>query len=98
MIVLVVGTLAGIVFGSIFLGYKGWFLGALLGGLTSLVLQQIKKIGVLESAIKQLTDEQLKTNQQLALLKNNLETPGANTNTSPAPTPVVKKPLADVIN
>jgi len=96
MIVLVVGALAGIVFGSIFLGYKGWFLGALLGGLTSLVLQQIKKIGALESAVKQLTDEQLKTNQQLALLKNNLQAPSADTNINP--TPVVKKPLADVIN
>ncbi len=98
MIVLVVGALAGIVFGSIFLGYKGWFLGALLGGLTSLVLQQIKKIGLLESAVKRLTDEQLKTNQQLALLKNNLQAPSADTNIHPAPAPVVKRPLADVIN
>jgi uncharacterized membrane protein YiaA len=81
MIVLVVGALAGIVFGSIFLGSKGWFLGALLGGLTGLVLQQIKKLGALESAVKQLTDEQLKTNQQLALLKSNLQTPSADTNT-----------------
>lgn len=98
MIVLVIGALAGIVFGSIFLGYKGWFLGALLGGLTGLVLQQIKKMGALESAVKHLTDEQLKTNQQLALLKKNLQTPGTDTNINPIPAPVVKKPLADVIN
>jgi uncharacterized membrane protein len=100
MSVLVVGVITGIVFGSIFLGYKGWFFGALLGGLAGVVLQQIKKIGALESAVKHLTDEQLKTNQQLALLKNNLQTPDANAqpNSTPTPTPVPKKPLADVIN
>lgn len=70
MVFVIIGLVAGIIFGSVFLGYQGWILGAFVGGLVGLALKQIQKIGVLEAAIQALREDQAKTNHQLALLKN----------------------------
>ncbi|GGY70831.1 membrane protein [Cellvibrio zantedeschiae] len=90
---MVAGAILGILFGWGFLGYHGWGLGALVGGLAGLVLQQIQKIGLLEKSIQALKDDQVKTSQQLALLKNELLDKFATKDA-----PIVKKPLAEVVN
>lgn len=97
MVFVIIGVIAGLIFGSMALGYQGWILGGVLGGLAGLVFQLVKKIGLLESAIKALNEAQSKTNNELALMKSALKQdsiPSANSLHSIAN----EKPLADVIN
>ncbi len=88
----VIGAVLGVLFGWGFLGYHGWGIGALVGALTGLVLQQIQKIGLLEKSVATLKDDQAKTNQQLIQLKNELRDKLSNTDTQ-----IAKKPLAEVV-
>src|SRR4051812_7140278 len=73
MLLIIVGVIVGAAFGSTFLGDQGWVTGSILGALAGIILQQMQKIGTLESAVKNLLEMQAKTSQQITLLKNNLQ-------------------------
>ena len=67
---MIVGAILGLFFGWGFLGYYGWSLGAIIGGLAGLLLRQVQKIDRLENTVQALKEEQSHINHQLAELKN----------------------------
>ncbi|MFO1387753.1 DUF2339 domain-containing protein [Cellvibrio sp.] len=93
MVLMIVGAVLGLLFGWGFLGYQGWVLGSMLGGLAGLVIHQLKKITLLEKSLQLLKEEQFKISHQLSELKNSpLSKPAS------AIAPEIKKPLADRVN
>lgn len=72
MVPVVIGIIVGVVFGAVLLGYKGWIIGAFVGGLTSFVMQQMNRISSLERLIQNLTDKQLALGKQVEKLQNSL--------------------------
>lgn len=100
MALVIIGVVLGAAFGAAALGYNGWILGAAMGGLAGLVLKQIQKIGLLETTVKILQEEQLKTNHQLNQLKNNLQAAPQTTSQAAKDSKPVEthKPIADAVN
>jgi len=93
MLLMIVGVAVGIITGSLFLGDHGWSVGALIGGLTGVVLQQIQRINSLESSVKALGEEQQKNQTLLHALKNDLQEKSA-----PEPTPRPVEEIKQVQN
>lgn len=90
---MIAGAVLGVLFGWGLLGYHGWALGTILGGLAGLVIHQLKKISVLEKSVQLLKKEQFNINLRLSELKNNPPSTPAT-----VITPEIKKPLADRVN
>ncbi len=90
---IVAGVILGLLFGWGLLGYHGWGLGAILGGLAGFIIQQAQKISALEKFVQQLKEEQFKFNQQLSDLRNHSQDKPTSVTSS-----VIKQPLADRIN
>lgn len=72
MVLIIVGVLTGMGVGALWFGYDGWVIGAFIGALAGMVFKQAQRIGLLESAVKTLTEDQALTKQQLKVLRNNL--------------------------
>ena len=92
MALTVAGVVLGALFGWGFLGYHGWGLGALIGGLAGLVFRQIKKIDLLEKSVQVLREDQAKNHQQIIELKNSVRDKLASSDAQ-----ITKKPLAGVV-
>ncbi|RYY02064.1 MAG: DUF2339 domain-containing protein [Gammaproteobacteria bacterium] len=73
MLFVIVGLLVGTIFGSIFLDYQGSVIGAIIGGLAGLIFHQIKRIGLLQTSVKTLAEEQTSMRAQLTQLQNNIQ-------------------------
>jgi len=58
MQLVIAGFVIGAFCGSIYFGYHGWLLSALLGGLAGLVISQKRKLEQLEQRVRQLAEEQ----------------------------------------
>lgn len=56
----IAGFVIGAIFGSVYFGYHSWEVSALLGGLAGLVINQKRKLELLDQRVKQLADEQTK--------------------------------------
>ena len=69
MVLIIVGVAVGIIVGSLWFGSQGWILGAFFGALAAIVFEQSKRIGLLESALKVLREDQESASKQLAALK-----------------------------